>query len=319
MTRLYTIGGFGEKLGNDVSSLTFQPLLDRAARVTRIEITNPSAADDWDISVQGQYIMRPSVNINGNQQWLGNADTNYPKNRNFFDFCREYLGIDPTIPVPQGQTLTVASVGGATADVTIRFVEYTPMEVLPGELNGQSASHYVMPFAFVPKTNVTHTSGSNEDDFASQKAPLWLPNLFGAIQIPAQYQITVLALFLEGAGRNTFSGSADHLSTTEHLGLDYQGQRMWTRDALKGPVNLGKDAATGSANTVYGFEHDTFPPFQETFVPQRNVLDPPLVLKPGSQAHFWFGTVGDSTGGADYSGALQGAILDVQWTGMVPQ
>lgn len=318
MVKLLTIGGRGYHKTLDAATASFQPLLDRAAIVKRIIVTNVSASDNWVVSIQGQEVARYPVNTTGNQYMLGGGSSQWAKVVDLFSFCKRLLGFELSYPVPQGQTITVASAGGATGDIIFEYEEYSPSDVQPGMLNGQMSNHFIMPCFLVPSTTVALTA-AGETDFASQIAAAWLPNLFGAVQIPAAYVITVLAFFLEGGGINTFSGSANHQSTTDHLGVVYQGQRMYTRDGSDGIPIVGSDSAAGSANTVYGYEDTRHPAFQ--FVADR-WWDPdpaPLQLAPGSQAHFYFGTVGDATGNADYHTLLQGLLLDVKFSGMVPQ
>lgn len=315
---LKTIGPRGWHAGAAVATLSFTPLYDRAAIVKRILITNPSAKDTWVVSTQGQEVARFLLDTVGNNYLLGGTSTQFPQTRDIFDWLSAELDREMCYPVAQGQTLTVASVGGATANVSLEFEEHSPMDITPGMVNGQSASRYLMPIYLVPPTNVTHASGTNEDNFASQVAALWVPSLIGQVQIPAAYKISILAYFLQGAGRNTYSGSADHLSTTDHLGLIYQGQRFYTRDSNAGIPVVGGAAAAGSANTVYTSVHNPYPEFQRQ-IEAGYMLPDPLVLMPGSQAQFVFGTAGDSTGGADYSHATQLLIADIQFTGMVPQ
>jgi hypothetical protein len=315
---LKTIGPRGWHAGAAVATLAFTPLYDRAAIVKRVLITNPSAKDTWVFSTQGQEVARFVVDTVGNNYLLGGTSTQFPQSRDIFEWLCAELGLEMSYPVAQGQTFTVSSVGGATANVSIEFEEHSTMDVSPGMVNGQSASRYIMPVFLVPSATVTHASGTNEDNFASQVAALWLPSLIGLVQIPAAYKISILAYFLQGAGVNTYSGSADHLSTTDHLGLIYQGQRFYTRDSNAGIPVVGGAAAAGSANTVYTSVHNPYPEFQRQ-IEAGYYLPDPLVLMPGSQAQFVFGSAGDSTGGANYSHATQVLIADVQFTGMMAQ
>src|SRR6266702_1418750 len=98
-------------------TLSWTPLFDRAGLVKRIAITNPSANDLWTVNVGGRELMRFRVDTVGNQRVLIMPSLATAFNPNWFDFCRDALNLDTSIPVPKGITITVASVGGATADI----------------------------------------------------------------------------------------------------------------------------------------------------------------------------------------------------------
>lgn len=293
------------------ASSTFTPLYDRAAIVRRILLDIPSATDTWTISVKGREVGRFRQDSLGNQQFLGGSAASFPKTLDLFWYCKYYLGFDLIYPLPLGQTITVSSVGGATADITIEYTEHTPGDVQVGLLNHPDGTHFVCPVALVPPNNVTHASGTNEDDFSSQIGMNWLPTLTGAQQLPAGFRLGILSMFLEGSGVNTFSGSANHQSVTDHIALIRNGTRLFTRDANDGIPLIGPASAAGSANTVYGALNTPLPAFMLTEEPQWPPLVQPLTLNPGDQYHFYFGTAGDSTGGADYSHTYTALILDV--------
>lgn len=313
---LTDIGPLGYLKGNAVATLSYQPLLDRAAIVKRISVQNASADDNWIVSTQGQELARFPVNATGFQQMLQPTRSVDQRVMDLFDYCNVQLGRILSYPVPQGQTLTVASAAGATANVTIEFEEHTPGDITQDMYNHPRLARALVPIFLVPSATGTPATGT-EADFTSQIGPSWIPTFYGQTNLPAGYSVKVLALFLQGAGRNTYSGSADHLSVTDHLALDYNGQRMLTRTATSGPPVVGQAAAAGSANTVYGTEQTQYPPFLFSWQRGANLISPPFNMAPGSQFRWRLGFTGDTTGGADYSKAIQGMLLDVQLLGQV--
>ncbi|MEO7002002.1 MAG: peptidoglycan bridge formation glycyltransferase FemA/FemB family protein [Ktedonobacterales bacterium] len=118
---LQQIGPRGYLNALAAATLAYQPPFDRAGIVRTVLISNMSGADTWTITVAGRELMRFRMLTTDNQRLLLPAAAAGAQKPNFFDYCRRALGIDPSIPVPLGMTLTVASVGGATADIQIEF------------------------------------------------------------------------------------------------------------------------------------------------------------------------------------------------------
>lgn len=318
MVQLMQIGPRGYQKGIGVAVLNFTPLIDRAAYVRRVIIDNPSASDVWVLSVQGRELARFPINTTGNQQLLGGTAANYPKNSDLFAFFREAFDMDLVYPVPLGYTLNIASVGGATANIIVAFEERTAGDTPSSMVNHPEGTHFIFPLCFVPGAGYTGNL-PGQYDFASQIAPSWIPAMFGQTELPAGYRVTVLASFLEGMGRNTFSGGADHRSATDHLGLYKNGQRMFTRGNLDGIPLIGPTSATGSANTATGAVTTPFPAFQLVEYINWQPFTPPLVINGGDQYRFVLGLAGDITGGADYSPAVQVLLVDLVLTGVAAQ
>lgn len=313
--QLFDVGprAFHKAIG--VATLALTPFVDRANIIRRVLIDAPSANDVWVVSCGGRELARFPIYTIGNQQMLGGSAASYPKAADLFQFIRLADMSDLIFPCPQGLTFSVASVGGATADITYEYTEHSPGDVGPSLVNHPLGSHFLLPVFLVPPNNVTHASGVNEDNFTTQIAASWIPNFFGQNDFPAGYVAQFLAFFFEGAGVNTFSGAANHTSTTDHVALIRNGLRMFTRDAADGIPLVGPAAAAGSANTIYGAVNTAYPAFQLVADEPWQLLQTPFRLNGGDQYQFLLGTSGDSTGGADYHLALQALLLDLVVSG----
>lgn len=295
------------------ASYTFTPQEPYAAKVTRITMTGVSAADTWILSVNGKELARFYEQTLGDQQLLSATDANYPKTYNIFSYMDARLGIDFSYPVPQGASLTLTSVGGATADVLTEYCEYYAQELTTGMLNHPNGNHFIVPyFAYIAASK----SAIGEYDFDTEVKPLWMPSVFIEGGLVAGWRMKILALFAQGVGVNTFSGSADHQSVTDHLYLIKSGQRMFTRDAADGLPIVGKASAAGSANTVYDSRLGALHAFQKDPPWDVDIFDPPLEYKTGDVYEWGLGVTGSLTGGADYSKAIVVAIMDVMQTGV---
>lgn len=295
------------------ASQSVTPLSDRALRVCRIDVDKPSAADTWNITVGGRTIGTYRIDTVGNQQLLGGPGSAVPKLRSLFDWVPRVLGYPLYYPCPNGQTLTIASAGGATADITISYKEFTPADIQPTELNHYQGSHFLNPIYLAPSTTYAGTSGVTRKDFATQYSLPEIPQYNGLLISPPGYRITVPAIFIEGAGRNTYSGSADHQSVTDHVYLIYKAINYFTRSSPPaGIADIGPASATGSANTVYGSDQTPYPAFQLVTQPEASLLPAPLVFRPGDTVEWGLGVSGDETGNADYSHALLVLLADIQ-------
>lgn len=306
------IGGRGYHKVTAAATSTFQPLFDRAAIVRRILINTPSANDVWRISVNGAEVGAFRIDTVGNQQLLGGTAANYPKAADIFSYAAEVLGVPITYPIPQGATITVKSDGGATANITLEYTEQDAADLVPSTPNYPGSKRWLAPIYLHPKTSITHASGSAEDDFAAQSGLSFLPTMYGLTELPAGWTLDILAIFAEGLGRNTFSGSADHQSVSDHIALILNGQRMFTRDTLDGVPNIGPASAAGSANTVYGAVESPLPAFQIASAIDYEMFPTPLQFRGGTQFEWLFGTTGDSTGGADYSHGYLVLLCDIR-------
>lgn len=292
-----------------VDSATFSPLSDRAGVIRRILLDKVSVSDAWTISVNGQEVGTYIENTTGDNQLLSAPSGAFPKNNDLFAFCQNVLNDPLTYPVEQGQTLSISSAGGATADVLIGYEEFVPSAISSTLENASGSKRWYAPLYFSLAASVT-TPGEKAIDTQgglSFVPPVFLPGTFAQ-----GWTVTIVALFLQGLGVNTFSGSADHLSATDHLALVKNGQRLFTRDALDGIPLVGSAAAGSSANTVYGADFTPFPAFQTADVGNWVPLDPPLVITQGSSLAWYLGILGDLTGGADYSGALHVALCHIR-------
>lgn len=297
-----------------VATLSTAPVFDRAALVRRIDITNESANDDWQVIVGQREIMRVRHLTTGMQRPFHVVHSGVLESTigakhafGFFGWCREVLKLDPTIPIPLGMTLVVQSVGGATADILVEF-----KEVDPGDANAYPLNHYQKNVFLVPiqwRLNAGQTAAGIVQ-LDTQTAPPYVPALFSNTAIPVGWKIELLGLFLESAGVNTFSGAANHQSSIqdEHFFLDQR--QIFTRIG-HGIPNQGQASAAGSANTVIGQRSGFFPPIEQALEQDSNLLDTPIVLGGGETLQILHDIVGDLTGTASYANVLLMAVARV--------
>lgn len=309
---IVTIGQRAYALGTAVASLAYSPLQDRASIVTRIFIDKPSAGDVWTVSVAGREVARFDIQTTGNQQPLSGPGSGYPKENDIFEIYQDLTGESLVYPVPQGCTITVASVGGATANIVIEYYECAPGECVPTMMNHPTGLRVVAPVVFYRAANVTAVGLQS---FDTEIKPSWFPALFTGGSFAAGYNARILALFLEGAGVNTFSGAANHQSVSSYLQLIRNGQLMFTRQANGGLPNVGQASAAGSANTVYGADTSPYPAFQlsDPYDLQSPIF--PLQYREGDNWNWQQQISGDVTGGAAYATMRHLAILDVRLVG----
>lgn len=294
------VGGNIYPFGLATASFTFTPLFDRAALVRRINITNVSANDNWTISVGQRVLMVFRILTTGSQQLLSVAPGLPAGNQDWWEFCRNVLKIDPTIPVPNGQSIVIASVGGATGDVELEAIECDVSDA-----NRISLNHYMGTDFLIPVTHFLSASqsaaGAVQCD--TQVSPAWVPALFSATALPVNWDVTLLALFAEGMGVNTFSGAANHQSITQDVRVFRNNVLMFTRQG-NGIPNVGKASAGGSANTAFGQRSGIYPPFVLTLVDDDPLLPVPIHLGGGDVMQVLQEITGDLTGGASYANSL---------------
>lgn len=289
------------------ASINVSPIADRAARVRRWSLTNPSASDDWQVIVGGREIMRFRNLNTGNQRlFRGLADTaRVPID--FFEYVRGYLGLNAEVPVPKGLTFTIQSVGGATADIDVEFYETTEDEGNIIGYNHYAGNQFIVPIWW--RLNASQSSPATVQ-LDTQTAPPWYPALMTNTPLPPNWKVELLAWFLEGAGINTFSGAANHQSTTDSLRVFRNQVQFYSRTGVGIPAR-GSDSAAGSANTVLGTRSGVYPPF-ELQNPSDDAIAPvPLTLAGGDALQLLWTLTGDLTGGASYANALVAAIARV--------
>lgn len=294
----YTVAG---------ASQTFTPLFDRAALLTRVNLANVSAKDNWTLNIGGRDIAVFRHSTLGNQQLLQAVPPASAPNLDFFTFCRQMLGKDVTFPVPLGLSAKLSSVGGATADVDMEVIEVDQADAGVIALNHFLGKHFLIPVTWYLNAGQAAAGVVGTD---TQVAPSWFPTINAGAQVPKDWQITLLAVFLEGVGVNTFSGAANHQSTTQTVQIKKNGTLLFSR-TTNGIPNRGKASAAGSANTVFGQQSGLFPPFTFASWDFRSVLRQPIVLKGGDNLVVSQELQGDLTGTASYADALVTAICDV--------
>lgn len=300
--------------GLAVATLSTQPVFDRAAIVRTIDISNESATDDWQVIVGQREIMRVRHATTGNQRPFHpvasdilSATRGGKQSYNLWDYLHDVLGLDGSIPVPLGMTLVVQSVGGATADIDVEF-----REVDPGDANAWPTNHYQKNVFLLPiqwRLNASQTAAAIVQ-LDTQTAPPYVPALFSNTPIPVGWKVELLALFLESAGVNTFSGAANHQSAIQDLHAFLDQRQIFTRIG-HGIPNQGQASAAGSANTVIGQRSGVFPPIEQVVSEWRNILDTPIVLGGGETLQLLWDIVGDLTGGASYANVLAMTIARV--------
>lgn len=291
--RVY-VNGFG------VATLSFTPANDRAAKLRRLFVNGVSAADNWTITVGGREIARFRHLTTDNSATFKGADTAKTGKANFMSFCRDNLGIDPSFPVPNGMTITVASVGGATADILMELVEVTVDE---GSFVG--LNHYMGTDFLIPITTFLNASqtavGVVQDD--TQVAPPWVPSIIAAAALPVNWSLDLLGLFCDGVSNNSFSGAANHVGRTQDLHVLKNGTQLFTRSG-HGPSKTPVAAAAGSANIVTTPIDLQFPPFELVDDPSDNLFDPPITLRGGDVFQVLEDLQGDLTGGEIFARAM---------------
>ncbi len=301
------VGGFFYDQTIAAATRTVTPLADRALILRRVGITSPSANDNWTINVGGRELARFRELTVGNQHLLRVSDASTAPKMDFFEYCRNVLGIDASFPVPNGQQLIVSSVGGATADIEMELEE---IDVASGNLkvlNHYLGNQFLIPIAWLLNAS---QSAAGAVQFDTQIAPLWVPSLFSNLGIPVQWKIEVLALFLEGMGVNTFSGAANHQSTTQDIRWFRDNVQILTRSGLGLPLR-GSASAAGSANTVFGQEAGIFRPMEQQMPSDDPALPAHIVFGGGDVSQLLLDLQGDLTGGASYANAIQVAIARV--------
>lgn len=292
-------GPFLYQFAKAASTLTFTPIADRGAIVRRISISAPSANDTWVVHSKAKEIMRFRVRTNGNQNILRGDDQATMPHDTWFDWCRWILGMDPAIPVPLGQTLDVVSVGGATADIMVEFEEHDTNDLSTAMLNHPDGKEWLVPITTFHAAAIA-AAGVVADD--TQVGPAWLPNFLLGVVGNSAWRVQLLALFLEGVGVNTFSGAANHQSTTNTLQL-FLNSRLLNSRTTSGIPDLGAASAAGSANTVFGQVMAIQNAFEHSGSGYENVFNQPIVIGNGDTFQVFHEIIGDVTGGADYSGA----------------
>jgi hypothetical protein len=300
MVRL-DLGPFLYQYGVGVATLSFAPVADRGAKVRQIGITAPSATDNWVVTVEGKPIMVFRVRATGSQNIVRDDDQSSIFHSDFFNYCRQALGMDPSIPVPLGQTMTVASVGGATANVQIQFEEHDNSDLNPSLLNHPTGSEWLIPIYTYLNTGQA-LPGTFSDD--TQVAPSWLqPFLIGTMCTSA-WRLQLLAAFFQGIGVNTFSGAANHTSITRAKHIVKNGVDLFGRSVPAGIPNVGLASAAGSANTVFGQVLSSFQSFERTPNFTDNVFNLPISIQNGDTFNVREEITGDLTGTASYEPEL---------------
>lgn len=295
--QLLTVGPRGYTVSTAVATKTFTPLFDRAAHVTDVRITNPSANDQWTFNVGGKELFRASIFTTGFQNTFGNTVSLGVDNRSWLPYISDFLGRSITIPVPQGQSLTVSSVGGATANISMEYKEVSPADIQPSQPNhyqGNESYHPIVQYINTAQT----AAGIVPMD--TQIASPWVPKLLTNNQIPVNWRIDLFGMWTQPESVNTFSGAANHVSNTVELQGKYNGQQLFTRDNTGMPL-LPNAAAAGSANNNVLPLTTRLNPFQLMPIGNNQGFDPPFTINGGDNFELDAVLAGDFTGGAAYN------------------
>lgn len=295
--QLLQVGPRGYTDSLAVATKIYTPLFDRAAHVTDVRITNASATDQWTFTVGGREIFRTLVFASGYQNVMGNPVTLGLDNRSWLPFISDLLGRRITVPVPQGQSLTIASVAAATANIEIEFEEVSPGDIqasLPNHYQGNETYHPIVQYINAAQA----AAGTVPMD--TQISSAWVPKILHNVPIPVNWRIDLLAMWNQGLSINTFSGAANHVSNTEFLQGIWNGQTLFTRDATGIPF-LPSAAAAGSANSVFLPLLQRYNPFQLMPIGNNQSFDPMITLNGGDNFEFDVVTAGDFTGNPSYA------------------
>jgi hypothetical protein len=303
------VGGIVYQYGIGVATLSVTPLFDRAMLLKRINLSQVSAKDNWTLTIGGRAVATFRQSTVGNQQLLTACPPGSAPNTDFFTLLRNVYGIDVTFPIPLGLTATLASAGGATADIEMEMIEVDASDAGTLAVNHFLGKHFIIPITWYNNTAIPAAAGGVVQA-DTQVAPAWFPALFAGAQVPAGWVIKMLALFAEGVGVNTFSGAADHQSTTQDWRLTKNGTLLFSR-TTNGIPNRGKAAAAGSANTVFGQRSGVFPPITLASFDDENKLQVPITLREGDNLVIQQEIQGDTTGTAAYLDSLLTAFCDI--------
>lgn len=295
------LGPFLYAYNTAVATLSLSPAADRGALVKQIGITSPSATDNWIVSVEGKPIMVFRVRTAGQQNVVRDDTNTSTFHTDFFNFCRRWLGMDPSIPIPLGQTMTVASVGGATANVQIQYEEHDNSDLGLQNMNHPQGTEWLIPIYTYLNTGQA-LPGTFSDD--TQVAPSWLQNHMIGVMCTSAWRIQLLAAFFQGLGVNTFSGAANHQSSTRAKHIVKNGVDLFGRVTSTGIPNVGNGSAAGSANTVFGQQLGTFAPFEDSPDPGDNIFNVPITIQNGDTFNVREEITGDLTGTASYEPEL---------------
>ena len=306
--QLLDAGPVLNRYGAGVATLTLTPMQDRAAIVTRIGLSAVSATDIWDVTIAGKLVasFRQSTVLGNNL--LNMIQDQQSVKRNIFDYLRDVLSTQLIYPIPQGQSLTISSRGGATANILLAFQEVQPSDITANLLNHPNGKTFILPYYGYINAAVAAAGATALD---TEIKPAWLPSIFLNSAFPSGFKLTLLSLFINTASENTYNGAANHVSQTADLRLTKNGQEMFTRDAL-GFAALAIAAVAGSANTTYLPLMSFFPAFGDSYAAQRNTLNPPIVWSPGDTGLWELDITGDVTGGANYADASVLALCKVE-------
>lgn len=294
------LGPFLYQYAKAAATISFSPVADRGALVRDIGITAPSAADTWIVSSKGKEIFRARVNALGNMNLFREDDQAAMPHATFFDVCRQYLNMDPSIPVPLGQTLTVTSQGGATANLFVEFEEHDNSDLSPSLLNHPDGKEWLIPLYTWLAAAQTALGPTNDD---TQVAPAWLPGFLIGTMLTSAWKVQLLGVAMEGVGVNTFSGAANHQSTTQTKRILLDSKQLASRTTF-GIPNLGAASAAGSANTVFGQTMARFQPWERALPYFDSIFNYPVVLNNGDTCNIQEEFTGDLTGGASYVGGV---------------
>src|SRR6266704_508829 len=165
------------------ASATYTPPFDRAAILKRINVTNPSAKDNWLLNIGGRDIAMFRLSTVGNQQLLSVAPPGSAPDNDFFAFCRNFLNVDASFPVPLGLSAKLSSVGGATADIDFEVLEVDPSDANSLSVNHFQGRHFLIPITWYLNANVPAAVGGVAT-LDTQVAPSWFPAIFAGAQVP---------------------------------------------------------------------------------------------------------------------------------------
>jgi hypothetical protein len=292
--QLLDVGPRGYTFSIAAATKAYTPLYDRAAKVTDVRITNPSATDQWTFSVGGKELFRGYVYASGYQNPFGNLVTLGVDNRGWIPYISDLLGMDISIPVPNGQTLTIASVGGATADIAIEYKECSISDIQSSMINHYQGNRTIHPVVQYLGAAATAVGPVPLD---TQIASPWIPKMLHGNPIPPDWKINLIALWAQPFSINTYSGAANHVYGSQGLQIIRNGQVQLTRDNT-GLPDIAQAAAAGSANSVILPRTQRLNPFQLMPIENNQYLDPMITLQDGDNFEIDLLMAGDFTGAA---------------------
>lgn len=291
--QLFDVGNRVYVQDTGVATLGFTPYTDRAAKVTRVSVTNPSAPDVWTFDVGGAKVASFLDPLDVTQRLLGADFSDLPNARDIFSWHEQAYGKMLEYPVPNGQLFTVSSVNGATADICIEYMEVSSSDVNAQMENFPRGKNFCTVYtAFVAAS----TTEAAETNFNAESHIQGFPNLFSGTPGQTGYDCKIKALWPQ-------SGTVS--STTIAYLYALMGEDRWFTRSQHGGLTLIGDSG------ALGIECSPLKQFQNQQDAANAIIDPPIHIPPGMISQWGYGLSAGAGSTDDISGVVLHALVDV--------